>query len=631
MHRQIVLSFFVLSLFIYVHGQQKYSGNSVLNCDGDDRDGPSPAFLYTCNGGRRACQAFLIFKSQPPYDSVPAISTLLSSDQAGVARINNVTRLAVFPTGKEVIVPVNCSCSAQYYRAISLFPVTSGANDTYFTVANDTYQGLSTCSSLKRANAHGESGLEGPGELRVPLRCACPTRNQTVNGVRYLLTFSINWRDTITGIGERFNASAEDILTENGISEANPTIFPFTTILVPLVTEPSSSQTTLLYQEQPSLPPPTYVSSRREPNKELYLGVGVAAGGLLVTLFAAFACFLWHKKKKEAVPQFRGQASRKSASPVDLRVEIASLEEILKVFTFEEIKKATQNFSSRNRIQGSVFRGAFGQETLAVKRVSRDVSNEVNILKKINHFNLIKLRGFCEFNRCFYLVFEYMSYGSLRDWLSSGKSSKKTRSWSHRINIALDVANGLHYLHSFTKPAYVHKDINSSNILLNGDLRAKIANFGLARVAGRETSSASLTTHHRGGRGYMPPEYIKPGLVTSKTDVYGFGMMLLELITGKGAVILQDGREVLLSAAIASAMEGDDTETEILQSFIDPRLERSGRGLAMRMVRLSLTCLAHEPTRRPGMEEIAATLLKIQADLKAQEILPSPLKLGRKK
>ncbi|KAI3439654.1 Protein kinase domain-containing protein [Psidium guajava] len=631
MHRQIVLSFFVLSLFISVHGQQNYSGNSVLDCDGDDRAGPSPAFLYTCNGGRRSCKAFLIFKSRPPYNSVPAISTLLSSDQAGVARINNVTRLAVFPTGKEVIVPVNCSCSGQYYRAISVFPVASGANDTYLAVANDTYQGLSACSSLKRANPRGESGLEGAGELQVPLRCACPTRNQTVNGVRYLLTYSINWRDTIMGIGERFNASAVAILKENGISEANPTIFPFTTILVPLVTEPSSSQTTVPCQEQPSPPPPTYVSSRREPNKELYLGIGVAAGGLLVTIFAAFACFLWHKKRKETVPQFRGQASRKSASPVDLRVEIASLEDIPKVFTFEEIKKATQNFSSRNRIRGAVFRGAFGQETLAVKRVSQDGSNEVNVLKKINHFNLIQLQGFCEFDGYSYLVFEYMSYGSLRDWLRSRKRSKKTRSWSHRINIALDVANGLHYLHSFTKPAYVHKDINSSNILINGDLRAKIANFGLARVARRETLSASLTAHHGGAGGYMPPEYINAGLVTSKTDVYGFGVMLLELITGKGAVILQGGREVLLSAAVASAMEGDDPETEILQSFIDPRLEPSRRVLAMRMVRLSLTCMAHEPTRRPGMEEIVATLLKIQADVKAWEILPSHSKHGRKK
>lgn len=630
MHHQIVLSFFMLGLFTSVNGQQKYSGNSVLDCEQDDRDGPSPAFLYTCNGNRRACRAFLIFKSRPPYDSVPTISTLLSSDQEDVARINNVTRLTVFPTDKEVIVPVNCSCSGQYYRAISVFPI-AGGKDTYFTVANDTFQGLSTCNSLKGANPHGEFELEGASELRVPLRCACPTRNQTVNGVRYLLTYSINWNDTLAGIGERFNASAEAILTENGFSEANPTIFPFTTILVPHIRVPSSSQTTVIYQKQPSSPPPTYVSSRREPNKELYLGVGVAAGGLLVIVFAAFACFLRHKKRKAVVPQFRGQASRKLASPVDLRFEIASLEEILKVFVFEELKKATQNFSSRNRIRGSVFRGAFGQETLAVKRVSRDVSNEVNILKKINHFNLIQLWGFCEFDSCFYLVFEYMSNGSLREWLSSSKSSRKTRTWSYRINIALDVANGLHYLHSFTKPAYVHKDINSSNILLNGDLRAKIANFGLARVARRETSSASLTIHPGGARGYMPPECIEGGLVSSKTDVYSFGVMLLELITGKDAVILQDGREVLLSAAIASVMERENAETEILRSFIDPRLEHSGRVLAMQMVRLSLICLAHEPTRRPGMEEIAATLLKIQANLKAQEIQPSRSRLGKKK
>ncbi|KAJ6955027.1 hypothetical protein NC652_006457 [Populus alba x Populus x berolinensis] len=122
----------------HAKAQQNYSKNSALDCNASDETGPSYAFPYSCNGQSQSCQAFLIFKSQPSLHSVPAISVLTSANEEEPARINYVTRLSEFPTNKEVIVPVNCSCSGQYYQANSTIQATT-TRGTYYVIANDTY------------------------------------------------------------------------------------------------------------------------------------------------------------------------------------------------------------------------------------------------------------------------------------------------------------------------------------------------------------------------------------------------------------------------------------------------------------------------------------------------------------
>ncbi|XVF17813.1 hypothetical protein REPUB_Repub10bG0156800 [Reevesia pubescens] len=129
-----------------LHARQSYSGNSVRNCDGSDEKSPSSAFLYTCNGEKLSCQAFLIFKAQPPYDSVSTIPNLTSADPLELAYINNISLSTILPKNKEVIVPVNCPCSGQYYQANTSYIIPS-MQDTYFSIANNTYQGLSTYNS----------------------------------------------------------------------------------------------------------------------------------------------------------------------------------------------------------------------------------------------------------------------------------------------------------------------------------------------------------------------------------------------------------------------------------------------------------------------------------------------------
>ncbi|XP_057468682.1 protein LYK5-like [Actinidia eriantha] len=163
--------------------------------------------------------------------------------------------------------------------------------------------------------------------------------------------------------------------------------------------------------------------------------------------------------------------------------------------------------------------------------------------------------------------------------------------------------NGLHYLHSCTNPVYEHKDVKSSNVLVDRNLRAKIANFSLARTVAKGTNS-SVTAYVAGTRNYLAPEYVEKGIVTPKVDVYAFGV---------------EGREVLLSAAVGSIVEGEYAETE-LGMFVDPDLVDNGAtAYALRVARLSLMCLLRDPEGRPSMAEVVSALLRIQVDLQNSE------------
>ncbi|KAK2398449.1 lysM domain receptor kinase [Trifolium repens] len=622
------LIFFILSILLSskTKAQQNYSGNSILSCKNNDTTGPSPAFLYTCNGLNRSCMSFLTFKSNPPYNSVTTISNLTSSNPDELARINRASLVTVFPPGKEVIVPVNCSClTKDYYQAETKYIL--GLNPTYFIVANDTFQGLSTCDSLMRANPYGELDLLKGIELDVPLRCACPTYHQKTNGTKYLLTYSVTWGDNISNIATRFNVTVGNLLDANGFSAQTELLYPFTTVLIPLASEPVSL-TTVVANDPPPPPPPTSLGCSfkecKSNRKVLLIALTTSVLVLCVFLFVLFMfLFLLRKRSARFVKRGTQFNNKRGVFSEEIREEIAIIEHLSKVYSFEEIKEATENFSPKNRIKGSLFRGVFdnGKEVLAVKRMRRDASTEISLLKRINHFNLIKLQGYCENNECIYLVYEYIENGSLREWLNKNRSIEH-QSWEKRIQIALDIANGLQYLHNFTEPCYVHKDINSGNVLLNKDLRAKIANFARAEESKRMISSGCPTSHAVGSVGYLAPEYLKEGVVSTKMDIYAFGVVLLELITGKDSITLRDGREVMLCEIIENIV-GKENEQEKVSLFIDPCLtENCRKACALQLVKLTLACLIQEPESRPNIEEVVSSLLKIQANEMQQRISP---------
>ncbi|CAN0911945.1 LysM domain receptor-like kinase 4 [Linum grandiflorum] len=596
--------------------QQKYSGNSALDCDGKDAAGPSPAFLYTCNGHKSSCKAFLIYKSQPPYNTLSRISKLTSSDCSELSRINNVSdSTRVLPTGQEVAVPVSCSCTGLYYQANSSY--IAQETDSYFKIANDTYEGLSTCNMLLRENTVVESDLQAGQRIQVPLRCACPTRNQTIEGTEFLLTYLIDWGDKVSNISQRFNASVKNLYYANEFEEDDPTIFPFTTILIPLSSEPISSQTIIHHppsSHTPSVVPlnPLKWKIRKPINRYIWwivLGMSFA----LVSLILTGALLVYHKRK--GLETLKGKDRKKKLIlPEDFLDSMSTVDQGLRIYDLKELKLATADFSAENRLSERVYKGVINGQEVAIKKMSRNVSGEVNLLRKINHFNLISLVAAYEHRGEYYLIYKYMENGSLKDWLQKG-SLHEVLSWSPRLQIALDIANGLHYLHNFTEPPYVHKDISSSNILLDADLRAKIANFSLARSAEAVLYPSSSIRLAKGTKGYLAPEYLEYGLVIPEIDVYAFGVVLTELITRKEAVFWQDEREVLLSEAIMKIVDGEDSESELC-NFIDPSLHpKQKMSFVLRMVRLVLMCLAKEPEDRPSMGEIVSSLSKIQLEV----------------
>ncbi|KAI3762886.1 hypothetical protein L1987_53328 [Smallanthus sonchifolius] len=590
--KQFMLNFFIFISFQSpcIKSQQQYSPNQAFNCSNES--------LYTCNGQHPSCTSFLTYKSQPPYNSVATIALLTSSNLSKLALINNVSETTVFPTNKDIIIPINCSCSHQYYQANTTYNI-EPQSLTYFVVANTTFQGLATCGSMKRANPYNEFELKQGFELKVPLRCACPTKDQILSGTKYLLTYRLTFGESLNHVASKFNITPKSVLTANGITKSN-TLYAFTTILIPLPDEPSISQT-VIQRYKPTTPLP---SERSKAKKSTKVGVVAALCSFLVltvvvTVFGVI--YMKIKRKNEGMME-------DEVLPADLLAKIARFERVIKVYSFKELQVATQNFDHKRWIKGCVYWGVFGNKILGVKKMGIDVCKQVNMLSKINHINLVKLYGFCKHQDCWYLVFEYMKMGSLREWV------KETHSLCKRVQIAIDVANGLRYLHDFTKPGYVHNNLNTSNILLDGVERAKISNFSLARMID-DGNDNSVLSRVVGTRGYMAPDYLGNVLITAKVDVYSFGVVLLELITGKDAVFRHGGQEVLLSTTVGAIMEGDNAERE-LWGWIDLGHEANERmDHAVQVVKLSMKCLKQDPESRPSMDEIVSSLVKIQVDL----------------
>ncbi|KAL0343580.1 UNVERIFIED_CONTAM: LysM domain receptor-like kinase [Sesamum angustifolium] len=293
-----------------------------MQCNISDETGPSPAFFYTCNGEIPSCKAFLMFRTKPPYVSVSSISNLTSSDPMEFASINNISSSAVLPPDVAVVVPVTCSCS-----------------------------GLTTCNALERENPYGELNLFSGLKLQVPLRCACPTQEQISNGTKFLFTFLVTWKDTVPQISEKFNVSASSVAQANGFSDDNPIIYPFTTILIPLPAEPLSSQMTAT--SHPTIP--------QQMHKRSYKGlcVGIATGAALAVLcFFLFLGFFryWRKRTNDASRKIR-QQGKKQQLPAHFLDKVVGIGEILKIYTYEELKAATDNFSPHKRLSDSVYLG----------------------------------------------------------------------------------------------------------------------------------------------------------------------------------------------------------------------------------------------------------------------------------
>ncbi|KAG5563213.1 hypothetical protein RHGRI_005838 [Rhododendron griersonianum] len=619
------LSFLLISPPWLIHAQQPYVGKATTACT--IADNSTSVLGYTCNGPNTTCQAYLTFRSQSPYNTVSSISKLLNSDPSQVSQINSVSENSTIEPDKLVIVPVTCSCTGgEYYQSNTSYIVEPG--NTYFSIANNTFESLSTCQALQAQNSIPATGLSTGANISVPLRCACPTKNQSDDGVKYLLSYLVAQNQDVPSISTMFGVDYMSTLEANELSSGS-TIYFFTTLLIPLQTPPTYSQTLAPPPPPPSPPPPPFSLSSNNSSKKtwVYVVVGVVGGVSLLLVIGgiAFCIFIRRKNKKkkqasasvitsqsfEAIEKPEGKNKVEEEESAEFLESIAAIAQSLKVYTFEELKSATDNFSPSCWIKGSVYRGTIKGDFAAIKKMDGDVSQEISVLNKISHFNLICLSGVCFHDGHWYLVYEYANNGPLSDWIYHDNIDKRILSWTQRIQIALDVATGLNYIHNYTSPPYVHKDLKTTNVLLDSELRAKIANFGLARSADGQEGEFALTRHIVGTKGYMAPEYLENGFISTKLDVYAFGVLLLEILTGKEVSALYGGVNGHLSDVLSPVIH-EENGKENLGEVMDPSLQESYPAeLAVFVAGVADSCIKNDPSARPGMAEIVQSLSRI--------------------
>ncbi|KAL5218298.1 hypothetical protein ABZP36_018982 [Zizania latifolia] len=279
-------------------------------------------------------------------------------------------------------------------------------------------------------------------------------------------------------------------------------------------------------------------------------------------------------------------------------------------FSYEELKRITNNFAEANELgyggYGKVYRGVLPTgQSIAIKRAQQgsmqgghEFKTEIELLSRVHHKNLVGLVGFCFDQGEQMLVYEFMSAGTLRDSLS-GKSGLHL-DWKKRLRVALGAARGLAYLHELADPPIIHRDVKSSNILMDEHLTAKVADFGLSKLVS-DTERGYVSTQVKGTLGYLDPEYYMSQQLTEKSDVYSFGVVMLELIVARQPI--EKGKYIVRE--VKRAFDAGDAEFCGIKDMIDTRIMNTNHlGAFSKFVQLALRCLEEVAEARPSMSDV---------------------------
>ncbi|XP_004501421.1 serine/threonine-protein kinase RIPK-like isoform X2 [Cicer arietinum] len=308
----------------------------------------------------------------------------------------------------------------------------------------------------------------------------------------------------------------------------------------------------------------------------------------------------------------------------DLSVSLAGSK--LYTFTLEELREATHDFSWSNLLGeggfGPVYKGfvddklrhGLRAQPVAVKRLNLDGSQghrewlaEIIFLGQLRHPHLVKLIGYCCEEEQRLLVYEYMARGSLENQLFRRYSA--TLPWSTRMKIALGAAKGLAFLHETDKPV-IYRDFKASNILLDSDYTAKLSDLGLAKDGPDGEETHVTTTCIMGTKGYAAPEYIMSGHLSTKSDVYSYGVVLLELLTGKRVLDKsRSNRERNLVEWARPILRDQRKLLHITDSRLEGQFPIKG---ALKVAALTYKCLSHHPNPRPTMSDVVKILESLQ-------------------
>ncbi|XP_052177950.1 lysM domain receptor-like kinase 3 [Diospyros lotus] len=547
--------------------------------------------------------------------NVSFIGEVMNATFAEIASYNpkDVPNQNYVQAGVRINVPFRCDCiNNEFLGRMVSYSVRSG--DTYERIATLYYSNLTTAAWVQKFNSYGASSIPDNARLNVTVNCSCG--NSTVSeDYGLFITYPLRTGETLESVASAANLSTDLVRSYN--RNAN-----------------SSAGSGLVYipgkdknGNYPSLKSSTGLSGG------VIAGISIAgvAGALILAVCIYFGIYKKKKGEDKLLPsatedhllQGAGGTSPSTdstgippgASPgiTGLTVD-KSLE-----FSYEELSLATDNFNIANKIGqggfGSVYYAELRGEKAAIKKMDMQASKEflaeLKVLTHVHHLNLVRLIGYCvEGSLC--LVYEYIENGNLSQHLRG--SGREALPWSTRVQIALDSARGLEYIHEHTVPVYIHRDIKPANILIDKNFHGKVADFGLTKLT--DIGSTSLPTRLVGTFGYMSPEYAQYGDVSPKLDVYAFGVVLYELISAKEAIVkptdsMADSKGLV---GLFEEVLSQPDPIEDLTKLIDPRL---GDGYpldsVLKMAQLAKACTQENPQIRPSMRSIVVALMTLSS------------------
>ncbi|KAM0039414.1 putative transferase, protein kinase RLK-Pelle-LRR-II family [Helianthus debilis subsp. tardiflorus] len=338
--------------------------------------------------------------------------------------------------------------------------------------------------------------------------------------------------------------------------------------------------------------------------------IGVIAGVLVLLLLGCLMLFLWRGRHKG----YKREVFVDVPGEVDRRIAFGQL----KRFAWRELQVATDNFSERNVLGqggfGKVYKGVLGDNTkVAVKRLTDYESpggdaafqREVEMISVAVHRNLLRLIGFCTTPTERLLVYPYMHNLSVAYRLRELKPGEAVLDWATRKRVALGTARGLEYLHEHCNPKIIHRDVKAANVLLDEDFEAVVGDFGLAKLV--DIRKTNVTTQVRGTMGHIAPEYLSTGKSSERTDIFGYGIMLLEIVTGQRAIDfsrLEEEDDVLLLDHVKKL-----EREKRLDAIVDRNLnKRYNMEEVEMMIKVALLCTQGSPEDRPAMSEVVRML-----------------------